>query len=71
MEDDVGAGYVVVNEEGDLMTGMKVAGPQTVNRSELVAQYAVLMDIPPERPLSIYTDSRCSIQKRIACSLGF
>jgi len=66
MDEGLGAGYVIVNEDGGLTERMKVAGPQTVNRSEFVGQYVVLEDVPPEREVSVYTDSLVSIQKLIS-----
>jgi ribonuclease HI len=62
----VGAGYVIVDGKDGQVTRMKVAGYRTVNRLEMVAQLAVLMDIPYDLALSIYSDSKCSIQKLIA-----
>jgi ribonuclease HI len=60
MSGDVGAGYVIPQEHVEV--AMKVLGPQTVNRAEMTAQLAVLEDTPGHVPVSIYTDSKCSIQ---------
>ena len=60
MSGDVGAGYVIPQDHVEV--AMKVLGPQTVNRAEMTAQLAVLEDTPGHIPVSIYTDSKCSIQ---------
>ena len=56
----VGAAYVI--PETSVSVRMKVAGPQTVNRAEMTAELAVLQDVPKHQDISIFTDSKCSIQ---------
>ena len=64
IDDEVGAGYLIACTEGEgERVTMKVAGPQTMNRSEMTAQHAVLQDAGHDTRLTIYTDSMCSIQK--------
>ena len=60
MDSEVGAGYAI--PECQVAVAMKVKGPQTVNRAEMTAQLAVLEDTPRHVHISIYTDSKCSIQ---------
>lgn len=64
IQEEVGAGYVVPEE--DITVLMKVMGPQTVNRAELTAIYAVLQDMAPSKDLVVYTDSKVAIQKLAA-----
>ena len=74
--DEVGAGYVVPPLDGTFERGlqMKVLGPQTINRAELTAIYAVLQDWPTGTPCTILSDSLTSlrnIQRWIADPMQF